>query len=100
MHPKTFFETSAIHSHAGKCFVLMPFAQNFNEVYETIREVIQGSNLGFSCVRADDIIGGGHIINDIMRGDWRVRNCDCRLDRAEFQCFLRAWNCSHGQGCQ
>jgi hypothetical protein len=45
----------------------MPFAPGFDEIYDTIQEVIEGPELSFSCSRADELHGGGHIIEDILR---------------------------------
>jgi hypothetical protein len=45
----------------------MPFAPAFDEVYETIREVLERPPLSFRCSRADELKGGGHIIEDILR---------------------------------
>jgi hypothetical protein len=67
MYPKTFFATSQIKTRAGKCFVAMPFSSAFDEVYETIREAIEGPELSLTCSRADELEGGGHIIEDILR---------------------------------
>lgn len=68
MYPKDFFASSDAVPKNGKCFVIMPFAESFDEVYETIREAIEGPELSFHCARADDLVGGGHIIEDILRG--------------------------------
>jgi hypothetical protein len=46
----------------------MPFAASFREVYHAIVGVIEGPELNFSCKRADDFFGGGHILEDILRG--------------------------------
>ena len=67
MYPKDFFEQQKISVKNGQCFVLMPFAPNFTEVYEVIKSAIEGPELGFSCDRADQLFGGGHIITDILR---------------------------------
>lgn len=67
MHPKTFFETKALKSQAGRCFVLMPFATQFNEVYTTIKEAVESPEVNFRCKRADDIMGGGHIMESVLK---------------------------------
>lgn len=67
MYPKTFFANGEAKERSGKCFVIMPFAPQFDEVYETIRETLEGPELSFDCTRADEIKGGGHIIKDILR---------------------------------
>jgi len=48
-------------------FVIMPFASQFDEIYETIRDSLEGPELSFNCSRADELQGGGHIIKDILR---------------------------------
>jgi len=45
----------------------MPFAQKFDPVYRTITEVLEGE-LHLTCTRTDELLGGGHIIEDILRG--------------------------------
>ena len=68
MYPKTFFEDKKdMKSEKGTCYVLMPFAEQFREVYLKISETIEGDELGFICRRADDFFGGGHIIEDVLR---------------------------------
>ena len=67
MYPKTYFANGEVKQRNGKCFVIMPFAPQFNEVYETIREALEGPDISFNCTRADEIDGGGHIIEDILR---------------------------------
>jgi len=67
MYPKTFFSTGQIKHRSGKCFVIMPFEHSFDEVYETIRDAVEGPDLSFKCSRADELKGGGHIIEDILR---------------------------------
>ena len=67
MYPKTFFEHDQPRPESGQCFVLMPFAEPFREVYEAIVEALEGPELNFDCTRADELFGGGHIIEDILR---------------------------------
>jgi hypothetical protein len=67
MYPKTFFEQTKPQPESGQCFVLMPFASQFQEVYDAIVEALEGPELNFSCTRADELFGGGHIIEDILR---------------------------------
>ncbi len=67
MYPKTFFEQTKPQLKAGQCFVLMPFADQFQEVYAAIFEALVGPELNFVCTRADELFGGGHIIEDILR---------------------------------
>lgn len=67
MYPKAFFANGAVKQRSGKCFVIMPFASSFDEVYGTIQEALEGPGLNFKCTRADELKGGGHIIEDILR---------------------------------
>ena len=50
------------------CFVVMPFNEKFDRVYEAIVAAVTGPELHFpSCVRADDIHGGGHVMEAVRR---------------------------------
>jgi len=68
MYPKSFFAKNQIQLESGYCFVLMPFAQRFKAVYDAIAEALEGPDANLSCERADELFGGGHIIEDILRG--------------------------------
>jgi hypothetical protein len=68
MHPKTFFDATPPKPQHGKCFVIMPFAKEFRPVFKTICEAIDDSSLNFICKRADDIRGGGNIMQDVLKG--------------------------------
>lgn len=37
----------------GNCFIIMPFAKEFTEIFDVIREAIQ--NLNFICIRGDEL---------------------------------------------
>lgn len=52
-----------------KCFVIMPFAQEFNDVYDTVVRAVTTSAKGVkvSCVRLDQIKGAGRISSDLAR---------------------------------
>ena len=67
MYPKAFFASKKIDQRDGKCFVIMPFAQSFDEVYETIREALESPDLNLHCRRADELEGGGHIMEDVLK---------------------------------
>jgi hypothetical protein len=67
MYPKEYFEQHKPQVESGRCFVLMPFAPQYAEVYDTIVEAIEGPDLNFECSRADELFGGGHILEDILR---------------------------------
>lgn len=66
MYPKSFFDQYGDNPISGTCFVIMPFDSAFNDVYATISETLKGKVLNFTCTRADEIFGGGHIIEDIL----------------------------------
>jgi hypothetical protein len=65
MYPKQYFSQPA-EVVPGSCFVLMPFAEAFDPIYHAIREAVCASDLPFTCTRADELYGGGHIIEDIL----------------------------------
>jgi hypothetical protein len=67
MYPKNFFERSPIVPEPGTCFLVMPFAPGFNAVFRSIKDVLQGQ-LGITCTRTDELLGGGDIIEDILGG--------------------------------
>jgi len=46
------------------CFVIMPFAADFDDVYRVIRETVE--NHGYECIRADERYLSGPIIEDII----------------------------------
>ncbi len=66
MYPKHFFlNPPAVEPQT--CFVLMPFAEEFDAVYRAIVEAVEGPEVCFSsCRRADELFGGGHIVADIL----------------------------------
>ncbi|NLG48748.1 MAG: hypothetical protein GX552_01395 [Chloroflexi bacterium] len=68
MYPRTFFEIKPPKIQTGKCFVIMPFADTFDEVYATIREAIEGPELRFACERAAELPGNGHLTQEVLRG--------------------------------
>src|SRR5215471_1651790 len=68
MHPKTFFDTTPPKPQHGKCYVIMPFAMEFTPLFETICEAINDSRLNFICKRADDMRGGGNIMQEVLEG--------------------------------
>jgi hypothetical protein len=57
--------------------VMMPFASQFDKVYETLKNV--SSKLSLKCLRADDIWEHDHIIQDVVSLIHRSRIviCDC-----------------------
>lgn len=68
MYPKFFFQTHDIKNKKGQCFVLMPFMETMNDIFETIREAVESHELNFTCLRAKDLTGGGYILDDILKG--------------------------------
>ena len=66
MDPRSFFSSSPPAVEPQTCFVLMPFADEFRPVYDAIHETLEGPDLAFSCSRADEIFGGGHIMDDVL----------------------------------
>lgn len=51
------------------CFVIMPFAREFNEVYDNIRLAVEGAQLTerVKCIRLDEIAGAGRISERLVR---------------------------------
>lgn len=68
MYPKTYFENTKIKPKAGTCFIAMPFSSEFDTIFSSIQEALEGPRLNYSYTRTDELIGGGHIIEDILRG--------------------------------
>jgi hypothetical protein len=52
-----------------KCFVIMPFATEFDDVYQAIRNSVESSVPGeqILCRRLDEIKGAGRITDDLLR---------------------------------
>ena len=48
-----------------KCFVIMPFRQEFNDVYGTIKQAVSASGVG-EALRLDEVRAAGHITNDLV----------------------------------
>ena len=67
-YPADFFKTERISHKAGQCFVLMPFREGLNEVFETVKEIVETPPWNFECKRADDFFAGGHIMATVLRG--------------------------------
>ncbi len=64
-HPHDFFRLKHLVAEPGTCFVLMPFAKDFDLVYETIEDALKGLMV---CTRADDLRLGKPILERILRG--------------------------------
>jgi len=46
----------------------MSFAASFDKVFDSIVKALAHPQINFACTRADDVFGGGHIIEDILKG--------------------------------
>lgn len=58
------FQRTSKQIEPTKCFVLMPFKDEYDEIYqEIIKPIVQ--ELGFSCLRADEIYRSTAIMQDI-----------------------------------
>lgn len=64
-HPHDFFRIHSLGVTPGTCFVLMPFGDPFNIVFDTIEEALKGL---MTCTRADDLKLGEPILERILRG--------------------------------
>lgn len=54
VYPKELFQQGYRRIHRASCFVLMPFAEQFDDVYKTVQETLQSPELNLICRRADD----------------------------------------------
>jgi hypothetical protein len=66
-YPRTYFQSPHENEQPGTCFVLMPFAQDFGPVYDTILDALESSEVGFHCRRADELFGGDQIMAGVLR---------------------------------
>lgn len=66
MHPMDFFE-NAPAVKGGHCFVVMPFAIELDEVYSAIKAALQVEGLDVISHRADEVVGGGPVMMDVVR---------------------------------
>jgi hypothetical protein len=57
------FSSLEADSTQPRCFVIMPFASEFNEVFRVIRETVESQ--GYECVRADERYIVGTVMNDV-----------------------------------
>jgi hypothetical protein len=46
-----------------RCFVIMPFAAEFNDIFRVIRETVESQ--GYECIRADERYIVGTVMNDV-----------------------------------
>ncbi|MCK4794131.1 MAG: hypothetical protein KAV87_60955 [Desulfobacteraceae bacterium] len=62
--PSVLFKRTTKPVRQNQCFVLMPFRQEYDEIYQDILKPIL-QELGYHCLRADEIYGSTAIIHDI-----------------------------------
>ena len=68
IYPKEYLESVRETKPSGNCFVLMPFARDFDGVYYAITSACERPEVLLACSRADDFYGAGHIMEDILEG--------------------------------
>lgn len=51
----------------NNCFVLMPFAAKYQEVYDCVIKPA-AEEAGYKCERADELYGSTNIMNDVAKG--------------------------------
>ena len=70
IYPKEYLDLQRVTGVKARrsCFVLMPFARQFDGVYYAIKSACENPALLLACSRADDFYGAGHIMEDILAG--------------------------------
>lgn len=63
IYPKQ-FRSSKIPTEKNRCFILMPFNENFDNIYGNIKKALNDN--GYVCNRADEISGSKPIMNTIL----------------------------------
>ena len=67
IYPKTFFTQENLPNEDAKLiFVLMPFAEEFKEIYDDVIKPL-AEEMGLESLRADEIFGLGPIMEDILK---------------------------------
>jgi hypothetical protein len=66
MYPKDYFADAPGQIESGLCFVIMPFAPGFHDVWDTIRKTVSEPPFNLLCRRADDIALPGSILADVL----------------------------------
>lgn len=66
MHPMDFFENPPLVK-AGHCFVMMPFKDELAGVLSAIDAALSIPGLDVVVHRADEVLGGGPIMTDVVR---------------------------------
>lgn len=70
IYPKQ-FRTSKIPIEKNRCFVLMPFAQEYDKLYGTIKDTL--TDMGITCLRDDEIYGSQPFMNKVITEILRSR---------------------------
>jgi hypothetical protein len=66
-YPRDFFLESRAEVEPGLCFVLMPFEDKFNRIWQMIRTTAEGDPFYLQCLRADQISRPGYIMEDVLQ---------------------------------
>lgn len=67
IYPKTYFQQQNLPAEDSRLiFVLMPFAEEYREIYEDVIKPL-AKELGLKSLRADEIFGSKAIMEDILR---------------------------------
>lgn len=70
IYPKQFLNKTVV-TDKNKCFVLMPFAEEYDELYAIIKET--AINLDLTCLRDDEIVGSESFMSKVLREIARSR---------------------------
>ena len=73
MYPKDYFDDAPAQIESGLCFVIMPFAPSFDDVWDTIRTTVSEPPFNLLCRRANDIALPGSILADVLSNIGRAR---------------------------
>ena len=65
MYPKSFLAAKR-PVRRGTSFIAMPFGKEFDPVFRCMKSALE--NEGISVVRTDELLGGGHVMADILEG--------------------------------
>jgi len=64
IYPKDYFANSPI-AVTGTCFLMMPFATTFDEVFTVLKAAVESDEVSMECKRADDFLKP-HILETIL----------------------------------
>jgi hypothetical protein len=65
-NPKDFFKEKRAEFKQDLCFVLMPFEHKFDSVWEVIQTTAESNPFSLQCLRADQIVRPGYIMEDVL----------------------------------